>query len=90
MSFKYKLSVKVLCLRKIENTLNFTGIILERIQVLILLPVENDRSAVEVVAGITRVYTCELSMKKVNVVFLEVLESQTKSYQNNLLSFCRK
>ena len=53
MSFKFKLSVNVLCIYKIDNALNFTGMILERIQVFILLAVENDRSAVEVVAGLT-------------------------------------
>ena len=53
MSFKFKVSVNVLCVCKIDYTLNITGIMLERIQVLILLAVENDRSAVEVVAGLT-------------------------------------
>ena len=53
MSFKYKLSVKVLSLRKIGNALNLTGIILERIQVIILPLVESNRSALEVVAGVT-------------------------------------
>ena len=38
---------------QIDNALNLTGIILERIQVLILHAVENDRFAVEVVAGLT-------------------------------------
>ena len=53
MSFKFKLSVNVLCVRKIENALNFTEIILERIQNFILLAVENDRSALEIVVGLT-------------------------------------
>ena len=61
MSFKFKLSVNVFCACKIENALNLTGIILERIQVFILLAVENDRSVVEVVAGLT----CK-SLKHVN------------------------
>ena len=50
MSFKSKLSVNVLCVYRIDNALNLTGIILERVHVLILLSVENDRSSVEVVA----------------------------------------
>ena len=53
MSFKFKVSVNVLCVCKIDYTLNITGIMLERIQVFILFAVENDRSAVEVVAGLT-------------------------------------
>ena len=53
MSFKFKLSVNVLCVCEIDNALNLPGIILERIQVFILLAVENNRSAVEVVAGLT-------------------------------------
>ena len=53
MSFKFKLSVNVFRVCKIDRVLNLTGIILERIRVLILLAVENDRSAVEVVAGLT-------------------------------------
>ena len=53
MSFKFKLSVNVFCVCKIDRVLNLTGIILERIRVLILLAMENDRSAVEVVAGLT-------------------------------------
>ena len=42
MSFKFKLSVNILCVYKIDNALNLTGIILERIQVFILLAMEND------------------------------------------------
>ena len=53
MSFKFKLSVNVLCVCKIDNALNLTGITLESIQVFILLAVEKDRSAVEVVVGLT-------------------------------------
>ena len=53
MYFKFELSVNVLCVCKIDNALNLTGIILERIQVFILLAVENDCSAVEVGAGLT-------------------------------------
>ena len=53
MSFKFKLSVNVSCVYKIDNAFNFTGMILERIQVFIFLAVENDCSAIEVVAGLT-------------------------------------
>ena len=53
MSLKFKLSVNVLCVSKFDNALNLTGIILEHIQVFILLAMENDFSAVEVVAGLT-------------------------------------
>ena len=53
MPFKFKLSVNVLYVCKIDKALNLTGIILERIQVLVLLAVENDRTAVVVVAGLT-------------------------------------
>ena len=49
MFFKSKLSVNVICVRKIDKALNLHGIILERIQVLILLVMENNRSAIEVV-----------------------------------------
>ena len=44
-------SFNVLCVCKIENALNLTGITLERIHVFILFAVENDCPAVEVVAG---------------------------------------
>ena len=47
------MSVNVLCVCKIDNALNLTGIILERIQVFIFLAVENDVSAIEVVPGLT-------------------------------------
>ena len=86
-SFKFKLPVHVLRLCKIDNALNLTGIILERIQAFILLVVENDPS------NIVRGYTCELCMEKVKVVLLEVFESQTRSYlsnQSNQLYFRRK
>ena len=53
MPFKFKLSVNVLCVCKTDYALNLTGIILERIQGFILLAVENYRSAIEVVAGLT-------------------------------------
>ena len=54
MSFKFKVFINnVLCVCKIGYALNLTEIILERLQVFILLAVENDRSAVVVVAGLT-------------------------------------